>query len=420
MSNLSETVKGTVLIDSVNHKNNPENNTGSVSSKERPVRVITDTKPNQSDGSPLVNGWRQPNGYSRVVTTDFPLAGVANYHDQVDSDDYKWSETTFDGPCGLWFSSWPDVLPLPTYPLGSNIVNRAETECLAKVRKMEVQYGVAIAEAQKSVSSMRSIALEGYRTLRDIKRGNFNFGVANTFGRGLRNNVSKEGVRKAAASTAKKGSSAWLQYNYAVKPLISDIEGAVKDISAGFASAQSHITAIRNIKTNFHDRDKVDYDGLISVNRTVSGYRGVKVRLDYSLSDVWLNKISDSGLLRFDEVAWELTPYSFVVDWALPIGTFLSALGAGAGLNFKAGTKTSYSRSEAFTNGKKGRSFERSPVSGRRYGDVALSSSRNIGSVARSVYQTPPEASLYVKNPVSVSHAVSAMALFVSGFKGIR
>jgi len=412
MPDLNKLTKSDCVITAVKHKYNPDNDSTSTNVVDRPSLIVTDSKPANSVGSPLVNGWRSPNGYSRTVTKTFPLSGVLNTHDQVDSDDVTWSETTFVGPCGLWLGNYPDPLSLPGYALGTNVVHRAETECLAKVRTLQVQYGVAIVEAQRSVETIRDLALSGVSILRDIKKGRVS-SFLKTSG------YSKTGTKRAAKKVASLSASGWLQYNYAVKPIILDIGGAITDIQNGLSKDGSHVTAIRNIKTNFSDRDTVIFDQLIRVNRNVSGFRGVKVRLDYSMSSEWTNKVMDSGVLRFDEIAWEFVPWSFVIDWALPIGTTLAALGAGAGLDFKAGTKTSYSQSESYTNGSVGRSYDRSNT-GQRYGNCNLNSSQYVNSMARSVYQTPPEASLYVKNPISTSHATSALALLVNGFQGLR
>jgi hypothetical protein len=39
-------------------------------------------------------------------------------------------------------------------------------------------------------------------------------------------------------------------------------------------------------------------------------------------------------------VAWELVPFSFVLDWFIPIGSYLSQLDASAGMEFLGGSTT--------------------------------------------------------------------------------
>ena len=52
------------------------------------------------------------------------------------------------------------------------------------------------------------------------------------------------------------------------------------------------------------------------------------------------------GLLNPVSLAWELVPWSFVVDWVLPIGSVLSALSAPAGLIFIDGSLSARTSAE--------------------------------------------------------------------------
>jgi hypothetical protein len=50
--------------------------------------------------------------------------------------------------------------------------------------------------------------------------------------------------------------------------------------------------------------------------------------------------MSQLGMANPLSLAWELLPYSFVVDWFLPIGQFLSSLDYALGLEFRYGWMT--------------------------------------------------------------------------------
>jgi hypothetical protein len=55
------------------------------------------------------------------------------------------------------------------------------------------------------------------------------------------------------------------------------------------------------------------------------------------MSNPQLATINSLGLTNPIAVAWELVPFSFAVDWFLPVGNTLSALTAGQGLTWLGG-----------------------------------------------------------------------------------
>jgi hypothetical protein len=70
----------------------------------------------------------------------------------------------------------------------------------------------------------------------------------------------------------------------------------------------------------------------------------VKVQLiaDVSVSDANMFLANQLGLVNPAVVAWELVPFSFVVDWFLPIGNFLGQWTNFVGLNIANPATTSY------------------------------------------------------------------------------
>lgn len=134
------------------------------------------------------------------------------------------------------------------------------------------------------------------------------------------------------------------------------------------------------------------------------GQRGTAVKLYARVRDQDISRLTSLGLSDPAQVAWALVPFSFVVDWFLPVGSYLEALGAVKGLTFVSGTRTE------FTNGSLNiqtgylKSSEGTPFT--RYGHIA--------TVARSVYTGFPFPLPYVKSPFSTSHMVSALALILT------
>lgn len=141
---------------------------------------------------------------------------------------------------------------------------------------------------------------------------------------------------------AKDLSGAWLSIQYGWKPLLNDIFEAMKYVESLTASPRSlTYRASKSVVSSWDDRASTSYNPLIA-----NGSRTVKYKV------VLREKISQTrslGLLNPLSVAWEKVPFSFVVDWFIPIGPYLDNVSLFNGLDLN------YVRSEfaiATTNGR--------------------------------------------------------------------
>lgn len=63
----------------------------------------------------------------------------------------------------------------------------------------------------------------------------------------------------------------------------------------------------------------------------------------YDVEDAALDACKSTGISNPALLAWELLPYSFVVDWFIPVGNYLQNINASAGLRFVKGFRTTRS-----------------------------------------------------------------------------
>jgi len=152
----------------------------------------------------------------------------------------------------------------------------------------------------------------------------------------------QEDIRKDRLLVPHHVAAEYLKYVYGWKPLMQDIYGVISLLKQqgiqslllsgdGYASQTSGISAsMVNDPTN-------------SVNSWIdSGTESAKVhckiwsRIDPNHAG--LRSLNQLGLINPLSLAWELTPWSFVVDWFAPIGPVLQALTAPAGLIFVDGS----------------------------------------------------------------------------------
>jgi len=69
--------------------------------------------------------------------------------------------------------------------------------------------------------------------------------------------------------------------------------------------------------------------------------RRCKWIIEYEVDDTRLANLDDWGITNPALLAWELVPYSFVVDWFYPVGDWLSQVGYSLGLYFVRGMRSS-------------------------------------------------------------------------------
>jgi hypothetical protein len=135
----------------------------------------------------------------------------------------------------------------------------------------------------------------------------------------------------------------YLEHIYGWMPLMSDVY-ELKKLIADKAVASLLINARGNSRTQnglgspylaFNDISGRYRTNLVGCDGTTVVKTTIWAQLDPN--HPYLRSMNQLGLLNPLSLAWELTPWSFVVDWFLPIGSTLGALSASAGLTFVAG-----------------------------------------------------------------------------------
>jgi hypothetical protein len=278
---------------------------------------------------------------------------------------------------------------LQTYPVSSSYqiestdeIDRAITECLLKLKDKKIDLGTALAESVKTVNMLADTVVPLWRALLDIKRGRFR-GIRRYYP-GLRTPV------KTAAGT-------YLQYKYGWKPLMSDVYdahsiamGSLNDPRGKLFSAERHITG------NYSSDTDVQYWSDRQQDVTLVG----SCKLFASLNSKFYADAGRVGLNNPAALAWELVPFSFVIDWGMPVGNFLEGINATAGLNFEGGY-TSLNMDGTCT-------AECTPY----FKGTGVGIKKRYKRFERNTLSKFPRPVLYAKSPFSTSNVTSALALW--------
>jgi hypothetical protein len=207
----------------------------------------------------------------------------------------------------------------------------------------------------------------------------------------------------------------WLELQYAWKPLLSDVHGAVELLSTRDSVRDRVVT----VKASVKQRVKSELDSFQSgdwpYRAKSDAEAGVFVRLDYLAASDVLQKVSSLGLTNPLEIAWEVVPYSFVVDWFLPIGNWLGVLDATLGYDFLSG---SYTNRKSVRWTFKSIPREYTDINYRRTVSGDWSAAGERKNISRGIYSSSPIPALRFKNPLSLGHMANGLSLLAMAFTG--
>lgn len=156
--------------------------------------------------------------------------------------------------------------------------------------------------------------------------------------------MSQGRYRKAAESLGiwRRGFApgGWLELSYGWRPLMDDIYNAFQTLKTGFAQKDQVLSVSRSASCSF---DKgVTYPSSVVPSQVYTLKRTYRSRatLVARVSDPRLHTLASLGLANPYEIIWERVPFSFVVDWFLPVGQLVAQLSTSFGLDFVDGSTT--------------------------------------------------------------------------------
>jgi hypothetical protein len=206
----------------------------------------------------------------------------------------------------------------------------------------------------------------------------------------------------------------WLALQYGWIPMMSDVADACR-----VASEADKVPPRKRVAATAKDTGGYElayYSDPSSYRRTKRTQTQVKVILYFVLENPYIIPYAQLGLTNPADLVWELVPYSFVVDWFLPIGPWIETWDATLGWKFQGGTKTVWRevKTEVIPTGI-------SPTVLKSYPDSYVIEQPAKGyarRMDRTVYSSAPRVGFpSFKNPLSPQHVANAMSLLVSAFR---
>jgi hypothetical protein len=120
-------------------------------------------------------------------------------------------------------------------------------------------------------------------------------------------------------SGGKSGANLWLEYSFGWKPLVQDIYNATLVL---VCDPPAH-----KVRASGRYREQISQGNYGQYAWTTRAFYDVKVQIQ---AEVYVHNpnlalANQLGLVNPATVAWELVPFSFLVDWFIPVGKMLDS-----------------------------------------------------------------------------------------------
>lgn len=325
------------------------------------------------------DAWRSPTRYNMWMSTyRKPRIDV-----RLRSGDQLIRETGVSGDSTV-------SITIPSVDDGLRI--RAEVDALSDLKQQRVNLALAFAERGQTARLLGDTASRIGRSFRAARKGDF---------------------RKASHELGvgwRKSTRNWLELQYGWKPLLNDVYGSVQALKER-NKPEDWLVTVKGTSAKRSDSISFNEIGRYGYSMVDSHFQGHFVRLDFRPSNTFLHMASSLGLTNPGALLWEKLPYSFVVDWALPIGDWLNAMDAAFGFTFLGGSHSIIRKSKRkIGNGGK-------PPAKVDYFLVTGGGSVRYVSLDRYPYASPPFPDFpRLKDPASLGHMANGLSLLAEAF----
>lgn len=197
-------------------------------------------------------------------------------------------------------------IPSPSLPSADQLL----VDALAKASSSDAMVLVSLAEAKKTLESVAQAAHYMYR---------------------IDNYLSKLRLKDLTPSGALRhvgvGLKIWLEVRYGLLPTYYDILGYTEVIKKRGLKSRVKFSSYASGSTTSVPVDSLDIQDFYEEARKVSRYRRQDVRAGCLVEPyaTEIGAIYSLGIDRITSTAWELVPFSFVVDWFLNTSSYIAA-----------------------------------------------------------------------------------------------
>jgi len=286
--------------------------------------------------------------------------------------------------------------------LRSSQANNVIVKALVKMADAKVNVAVAYAEAHKTSDLILDTARRVEKAYRAFRKGDL---------RGIAQNLN---------ITPKRLHKSWLEYKYGWLPLLMDVKGAAEYFAQQHLVRPTTFTVSATeevVKTSTWKYTQAMYGSgaLFDSTYFLSVHLKTRVKIWCELTSPHLSTMQQLGLTNPALVAWELVPFSFVFDWFVQVGDWLTAATAQQGVTIKR-AMLSYVEDDGHT-------YTQPPTTSVVSGTLYETAGQAYAASERRYSRSIPDLSIFslyppVTNSFDFKKLVTSLALIQGNFGG--
>lgn len=213
----------------------------------------------------------------------------------------------------------------------TDVKNKALQRFNEKLQDANMNLLQSFAERYQAVDMIANTAHRVAAAAWHLRRADFK-GVVDSL-----NLVSRDGVTPGAKAFERvkrtpakdRLSHHWLEWEFGWRPLLKDIRDGAELLAESIATyKEPHGVISASARARNVEITRNGSGPAIQVKTKFTGHFGCSLKAKYRLDDERRYALSKTGISNPMLLSWELLPYSFVVDWFLPVGNYLSSLTA--------------------------------------------------------------------------------------------
>lgn len=196
----------------------------------------------------------------------------------------------------------------------TSAANKSYAKLVEKVHGTRADLGTTLVESRSAVDMIVKRTVWLGKAYSQLRKGNFR-GFINTIGM-----QAKPKHRRTRWTRPKDASGLWLEYWMGWAPTVSDIHAATEVIMKGPLGPEPfpvRTGARESIRRHYSERDGEFY--------TWTGVARVHNGCMVEITNENLATLGELNLLNPAVIAWNVVPFSFMVDWFGNIGSVLSS-----------------------------------------------------------------------------------------------
>lgn len=342
--------------------------------------------------------WRHTSDFG-YIRDDRMIPDAAGSHVYIDAVQNRFGAEFGSGPPALVFNN-----------AGRN---RAIKKLAGEAGTDMNNVAVDLAEIGQTVSMVKFTAERLAQSIMFLKHGNVPKAIASL-------GLSSSDRRLKGISPRRTTAENWLQLQYGWKPLLADLKGVIdKTLASMNENKASVLTMKSSARVTTTDESRLAYLGQpykIGMQTVIKACTS-KFMVRYRHSNAQLSFMAQLGFTNPVDLAWELLPYSFVVDWFLPIGPLLESLSSFDGLAFMDGYEIQFTRQVTIIDlnyhGYPFRSYGSGPDERTLVGSYL---DERVSYNRIKLLDFPGVSLPSFKDPIGVAHALNALSLLSVAF----